>query len=88
MALLFEMFMVILFGVSWPVNIMKSIKSKSTKGKSALFLCFILIGYIFGILSKIVSNNINYVFFFYIINLIMVTFDLILFFRNRALERK
>jgi len=88
MALLFETFMVILFGVSWPLNIFKSIKSKTAKGKSVLFLFFIWTGYLFGMLSKVISNQITYVFIFYVINLLMVTLDLALFFRNRALDKQ
>lgn len=75
--------MVILFGISWPMNIIKSWKSKTAKGKSLLFMLFILIGYFAGIASKIIAGNITYVFIFYIINTLMVLTDLILYFINR-----
>ena len=88
MAEIFEAFMVIGFGISWPVSIMKSYRAKTAKGKSGIFLSFIFTGYIFGILSKILSHRISYVFVFYVINLFMVGVDLILYFRNRKKDRR
>lgn len=87
-AQVFEAFMVICFGISWPVSIAKSIKSRSTKGKSLLFMVFIDIGYIFGIVGKILSGNITYVFIFYVINFFMVLTDILLYIKNRAGERQ
>ena len=55
MAELLEALMVISFGISWPINIIKSYTSQSTKGKSLLFVLFILFGYVCGILSKLLS---------------------------------
>lgn len=78
--------MVISFGVSWPLSIMKSYRSRSTKGKSLFFLLFILFGYGCGIVSKLVGNNITYVFFFYALNFVMVAIDVVLYFRNRHLQ--
>ena len=85
---LLESFMVILFGISWPANIFKSYKARTAQGKSLLFLVLILIGYYFGIASKITGKNINYVLVFYIINSIMVKADIFLYFRNRAFDRQ
>jgi hypothetical protein len=87
MAQLLEAFMIISFGISWPTNIIKSYKSRTEKGKSLLFLIFIIFGYICGIIAKIFSGSLNYVFVFYIINLIMVSIDMALYFRNRRLDR-
>ncbi len=84
---LFEAFMVICFGISWPLSIMKSIKSRTAKGKSIVFMLFIEIGYVFGIISKLISGNITYVFIFYVINLIMVGIDICLYFRNKKLDQ-
>jgi lipopolysaccharide export LptBFGC system permease protein LptF len=83
MAELFEVFMVVSFGISWPMSILKSIKAKTAKGKSLFFLCMILFGYACGITSKLLKGNINYVIVFYILNFIMVAIDLVIFFRNR-----
>lgn len=87
MSELFEALMVICFGISWPISIAKSFKSRTSKGKSLVFLCFILIGYVFGIISKLVSGNITYVLFFYVLNLIMVSVDTILYFRNTKIDK-
>ena len=88
MAEILEALMVISFGFSWPMNIMKSLRNKSTKGKSLMFLLLIEFGYVCGIISKLVSGNITYVFIFYVLNFLMVGTDIFLYFRNRKLERK
>ncbi len=82
MSQLFEALMVICFGISWPMSILKSIKSRTAKGKSLLFMLFILTGYGFGITSKLIGNNITYVLPLYILNFIMVGTDIILYFIN------
>ena len=84
---LFEAIMVICFGLSWPTSIYKSYKSMTTKGKSLMFLIFVFVGYICGIVSKIASGNITYVLFFYILNASMVMTDLMLYMRNRKFDK-
>ena len=86
MAELLEILMVVCFGISWPISIRKSWLSRTAKGKSLVFECFILAGYVFGIASKIASRNISYVLIFYCINLITVSIDVALYFRNRRLD--
>lgn len=88
MSQLFEAAMVICFGLSWPTSIIKSYTSRTAKGKSIIFLCFVLVGYLFGIASKFLSGKLSYVVVFYIINLIMVSLDLCLYFRNRKLDQR
>lgn len=89
MSQLFEAGMVICFGLSWPISVYKSWKSRTAKGKSLLFEIFIWIGYVSAILGKILTpNNITYVFIFYIINICMVSVDIVLYFRNRRLDAK
>ncbi len=89
MAELFEIFMIVLFGASWPMNVIKSFKSKTTKGKSIIFLFLIFSGYIFGIAGKLIAANFKwYVLFFYFLNLIMVGIDIVLYFRNLAFDRR
>lgn len=87
MSELFEAAMVICFGLSWPLSVVKSWRSRTAKGKSLLFEVFIWIGYVFGIAGKIINHNITYVFIFYILNLCMVSTDIILYFRNCRLDR-
>lgn len=66
----------------------KSYRAKTTTGKSLLFLIVIFIGYICGIISKIMSQRINYVIVFYCVNLSMVFIDIILYFRNLRYDKK
>ncbi len=87
MGQIFEAVMVICFGLSWPTSLYKSIKSRTAKGKSLVFECFIGIGYVFGIIGKIYTHSITYVFVFYLINICMVTADILFYIRNRKLDR-
>jgi len=83
----FEVAMLVAFGTAWPFSIYKSYKSKSTKGKSAIFLVVLVVGYICGILNKWTTNAIDYVVWFYVANLVMVSVDLCLYFRSKRYER-
>lgn len=88
---LFELLMLICFGCSWPLNIAKSVKTRSTKGKSIGFLLAVFVGYICGIINKILTGM-DFVFYAYLLNTLMVGADIVLYFinlrRERAEERK
>lgn len=86
MSEILEMIMVVCFGISWPISIIKTLKTKSSAGKSPFFIGFIVFGYICGIISKIISSNITYVFVFYCLNLVMTSIDLGLHFYYRHKE--
>ena len=86
-ASILETIMILCFGISWPLSIRRMWVSRSTGGKSILFSCFILIGYICGISAKIVQKNYNLAFIFYIINTCMVTIDILLWIRNYRYEQ-
>ena len=84
-----EIIMIVSFGASWPLNVIKSYKAKTTKGKSLAFLFLVFFGYIAGIASKFVNDAYMaafsekwYVLFFYFLNLTMVGIDILLYFRN------
>lgn len=98
-AALMEMLMLICFGLSWPINIAKAWKARSTKGISVLFYCFILLGYLVGIAAKLALIRYYapapwyetvhwYVLFFYVLNTLMVAAGIAIWLRNRALENK
>ena len=55
MADFFELLMIVCFGVSWPINIIKAWKARTTKGSSVQFYFLILVGYLFGITSKAIK---------------------------------
>ena len=93
MAEILEIIMIVSFGASWPMNVMKSYKARTTKGKSLGFLCLIEFGYVAGIASKLMNATYMaqfaskwYVLFFYVLNFVMVGTDLILYFRNKRLD--
>lgn len=83
MGQIFEVGMLVCFGISWPISVFKSLRSKSASGKSLLFTVVIIIGYIFGIANKIYTHSITYVFWLYIFNIIAVSADLIISVINR-----
>ena len=85
---IFEFTMLACFGLSWPISVYKSIKSKSTQGKSVVFIVAIIIGYISGIIGKIINDQLTYVLIIYCFNLIVVSVDLVLFFINRKREKE
>ena len=94
-AKILEVCMYVLFGCSWPFNIAKSVKTKSTKGKSLLFLILIDIGYVCSMIAKLLifGNDPTkwqsdwWIFMFVVLNFIMVTIDLVLYFINRSREK-
>lgn len=95
LAEILEIIMIVSFGASWPLNVMKSWRARTTKGKSLPFLCLILFGYVAGIASKFVNETYMaafaskwYVLFFYVLNFVMVAIDLALYIRNYRLDKK
>ena len=86
MAEVFEAVMLICFGASWPVSVYKSSKAQSNKGKSLIFLFLIDLGYLTGIIAKILYRP-SWVIAIYFCNVIFVTSDILLFFRNYGKEK-
>jgi hypothetical protein len=75
---IFEGVMLICFGASWPISILKSIRVKEVTGKSPLFLVIVAIGYVSGIVHKVLFSR-DWIIILYIINLIMILTDLALY---------
>ncbi|MBQ3505968.1 MAG: hypothetical protein IJA89_04255 [Clostridia bacterium] len=88
MVTVFESIMLICFGISWPISVYKSATSHSTKGKSVIFTIAIILGYVAGIIGKIIGGNLNYVLALYIVNLAFVSVDLALYFINKRQEKR
>ncbi len=92
---LLEALTIFCFGLSWPISIRKSLISRTAKGKSLFFEVFLLLGYLCGIVRKIIqlSNGMSsgflfwLSFFFYILNFVMITIDVLLYFRNSKLDK-
>ena len=88
MASILETTMLVCFGLSWPVNLMKAYRARTTKGTSLFFIVLITLGYAAGIASKLVGGKLNYVFAVYLFNFVMVIGNLIVYFRNRRLDSR
>lgn len=84
----FEAGMLVCFGFSWPLNVVKAYKAGTTKGTSLAFIMLIITGYIAGISAKIVNNQFNYVLVVYFLNLAIVLTNVLVYIRNKALDRK
>lgn len=76
----FEIAMLVCFACSWPISIYKSLTTKIVIGKSPIFMVIIIIGYICGIIHKVLHNY-DWVTSLYFFNLLIVLFDLILYFK-------
>lgn len=83
---IFEAAMLICFGVSWPFSVIKSYRSRKTGGKSLVFLVMIFLGYVFGLIGKSIFNP-SYVLIVYSLNTFFVGTDLVLYFRNKRIEK-
>jgi len=93
---LLEAITIFCFGLSWPLSIRKSYVSRTAKGKSLFFQVFILIGYAVGIVRKLIQftamDASGFIFFlsaiFYVLNFVMISIDVCLYFRNTRLDRE
>jgi hypothetical protein len=75
----FEAIMLLCFGVSWPVSIAKSVRTKIVAGKSPLFMALVCLGYISGLIHKSLHSR-DLTMILYALNLAMVATDLTLYF--------
>jgi hypothetical protein len=74
-----ETIMLICFGISWPISIMKLIKVKQASGKSKFFLGLIFFGYLAGIANKFLYDTTHSpIVWLYVLNACMVFVDLLL----------
>ena len=80
--------MLVCFGFSWPLNVIKAHRAKTAKGTSLPFILLIIAGYIAGISAKLISGQINYVLIAYLLNLAIVSLNVIVYFRNVSLDKK
>lgn len=88
MAELLEAVMLICFGVSWPMSILKTLRVRQVTGKSPAFMSLVLAGYLAGMAGKLVlawqsGTAPQRVTALYALNAIMVGIDLGLYLRFR-----
>jgi hypothetical protein len=86
MSSVFEIVMLVCFGFSWPINVIKAYKARTAKSTSLPFILLIITGYIAGIIAKILNGQTNFVLVVYILNLVIVSCNLCVYFRNRHLD--
>ncbi len=87
MSEIFESIMLICFGCSWPIAVYKNIKARTAKSMSLNFILLIIFGYICGISAKLYTHTFNYVLAVYLLNLLIVSVNLAVYFRNRRLDK-
>ena len=82
----FEAIMLVCFGVSWPISIARSLRTKVVSGKSPLFMGIVCFGYMSGVVHKVIYS-LDWVIILYAINIILVAFDLFLYFKYLPKEK-
>ncbi|MBQ3596764.1 MAG: hypothetical protein II988_02985 [Clostridia bacterium] len=88
MATALEAVMLICFGLSWPVALLKNLKASSYKNINIWFILLITLGYIAGTSAKIIKGDFSYVFYIYIFNLIVVSCNIFVYFVKLLKEKR
>ena len=83
--MIFEIIMLVCFGLAWPFSIYKSWKSREVGSKSFIFLLALFVGYIAGIVHKLFFAY-DPVIYLYILNGVLVGIDMALYVRNRLYQ--
>ena len=87
MAQILESIMLICFGCSWPISVIRNFRARTAKSMSLGFILLIITGYIAGIAAKICTHNFSYVLAVYLFNLLAVSANLVVYFINRSHDR-
>ncbi len=88
MSSVFETIMLVCFGLSWPINVIKAYRAGTASATSLPFILLIFTGYVAGISAKIISQQIGYVLIVYMLNLAIVFLNIVVYFRNTLLDKK
>ena len=87
-AQLLEAAMLICFGISWPIDIYKSLRVKRTEGKSLAFMVIVFVGYLCGVAGKLTrawqEDGLEAVTCLYAINALLVFVDIMIYLHFRA----
>ncbi len=86
MSIILESVMMICFGLSWPINLVKNYRCRSAKGMSLPFILLLIFGYTAGITAKFMLGQTGYVLVIYFINLAMILANLAVYFRNKRID--
>jgi len=76
--------MLVCFGVSWPIDILKTLRTRVTAGKSVGFMSMVFLGYCLGMAAKLViasqaGRPVETVFIMYALNAFFVAVDIALY---------
>lgn len=85
---LLEAAMLVCFGLSWPLNAYKNFKAATAVGSSWQFIALITAGYLAGIAAKFASGSVNWVLAVYVINLLCIGVNWVVYLRNRRLDAR
>ncbi|MBR2255568.1 MAG: hypothetical protein IJ856_07180 [Candidatus Methanomethylophilaceae archaeon] len=77
---IFDTLMLLCFLAAWPTATLKALRTKSNRGVSLPFMVIIEVGYICGMVNKVVNDSIDYVIVFYLINFAIVLVNIGLYF--------
>ena len=83
---IFEALMLVCFAASWPFNLLKAYRARTNVGTSLIFMLVIIAGYLCGLINKFVSDDISYVVFFYVFDLLLVFIGVLIYARNKILD--
>ena len=85
---MFEFAMLFSFGFSWPFAIARTYKAKCVDGKSPIFSAIVIVGYVCGIVSHLIEGTKMWLVSVYLVDILLVSIDLALYFRYRRNGRK
>ena len=84
---IFEIGMLLCFAAAWPFNFVRAWRARTAVGTSPWFMLVIELGYVLGMINKVVNDDVNYVFAFYVLDFVLVLIGLAIYARNKAIDR-
>lgn len=83
---IFEAAMLVCFAASWPFNLRKAFRARTNVGTSILFMSIVLVGYICGVINKLINDDISYVLAFYLLDIALVSTGVLIYIRNKKYD--
>lgn len=73
--------MLVCFGIAWPIDILKTLRTRVTAGKSVGFMSMVFVGYCLGLSAKLIAGTqpgqtIDPVTAMYALNAVLVAVDI------------
>ena len=83
---IFEAAMLVCFAASWPFNLRKAFRARTNVGTSILFMSIVLVGYVCGVINKLINDDISYVLAFYLLDIALVSTGVLIYLRNKKYD--